>query len=143
MAAWAVVAPGLDLPVLRPLLALFLLLGAPTLLLHRKVGFPSDSGTARLLYSFGSSLLGLIMGGLAGQPAAACGRSSDRPLQPAVLATTWLLLNVGLLVWRADVPVLPASSGPPWDAEHWMPASSGRRRLPSLPWSWQCSAQFA
>jgi len=106
VAAEAVVAPGLDIPVLRPALALFLLLGAPTLLLYRKVDFPSDSGTARLLYSFGSSLLGLIMGGLAVNlvlPVVGV----DRPLQPVVLATTWFLLNVGLLVWRADVPVLP------------------------------------
>ena len=106
VAAEAVVAPGLDIPVLRPALALFLLLGAPTLLVYRKVGFPSDSGTARLLYSFGFSLLGLIMGGLAVNlvlPAVGV----DRPLQPVVLATTWFLLNVGLLVWRADVSVLP------------------------------------
>lgn len=107
VAAGTVVTVDLEIPVLQPVSALFLLLGAPTLLLYRKAEILSDSGTVHLLYALGVSLLVLIVGGLAINvllPAAGV----DRPLQPAVLATTWLLLDIGLLVWRADVPVLPA-----------------------------------
>ena len=109
--AGVVVGSDLDLPVLRALLALFLLLGVPTLVLHRRSGVHSDTSLARLCYAFGASLLALIVGGLLLNmllPVV----GADHPLQPGVLAGTWVLLDLGLLAWRPDVPLVGSVSWP-------------------------------
>ncbi len=107
--AAAVVALDVDVPVLRPLLALALLVGWPTLVVQRRATFLSDSPVARFFYAFGASLLALIVVGfvlnlllpLVG---------SDHPLQPKVLATTWLVLGLGLLAWRPSMPLIGSIS---------------------------------
>jgi uncharacterized membrane protein len=106
--AQVTVALDVNLPVVRPLIALFTLLGVPTLLLYRKAGFPGDSA-ARGLYAFGSSLLGVMAVGLllnATLPLVGV----DHPLQPMVLAITWFLADVALLMWRAEPLELPRLS---------------------------------
>lgn len=106
--AQVVIALDLDVPVIRPVVALATLLGLPTLLLYRRAGFPSDSATARLLYAFASSLLGLILVALVLNTVLPQ-IGVDHPLQPKVLAATSLVVDLTLLRWRADrAPVLPA-----------------------------------
>lgn len=109
--ASVVIGLDLDLPVIRPVLALVTLLGVPTLVLFRRVGFPADSVPARALYAFGSSLLGLILLGLLVNTALPL-VGVDRPLQPLVLAVASLLVNLALLRWRADrASLLPEDLG--------------------------------
>jgi len=108
-AAQSVVALDVDLPVVRPLLALFTMLGLPTLLLYRTAGLPSSSLATKALCAFGCSLLGLMAVGLllnATLPLVGV----DRPLQPVVLAATWFLLDAALLVWRPLPVSMPSSA---------------------------------
>ncbi len=99
------VALDLDVPVIRPVLVLAALLGLPTLVLFRKVGFLGDHGPARLLYAFGTSLLGLMLVGLLLNTVLPL-VGVDRPLQPLVLAVTMLLVDLGLLAWsQGEEPV--------------------------------------
>ncbi len=96
--ATGLVAFDLDVPIIRPVLALVTLLGVPTLVLFDKVGFLGDHGPARLLYAFGTSLLGLILIGLVLNTVLPL-VGVDRPLQPVVLAFTALVVDLGLLAW--------------------------------------------
>ena len=64
--------------------------------------------TARLLrmpYAFGLSLLGLIVGGLLLDTVLPW-VGVDRPLAPAPLAVAWLVVDLALLLWRRDVPLV-------------------------------------
>jgi uncharacterized membrane protein len=98
----AVVVFDVDVPVVRPLLALALLVGWPTLVVQRRATFLSDSPVARLFYAFGGSVLALIVVGfLLNLLLPLVG--SDHPLQPKVLAATWLVLGLGLLAWRPSI----------------------------------------
>ncbi len=108
--AQAAVATDLHLPLVRPVLALVTLLGVPTLVLYRRAGPPGEAAVVRLLYAFGLSLLGLVLGGLLLNEVLPFA-GVDRPLQPAVLAATWLVVDLALLAWRASVPLFPAR---PW-----------------------------
>ncbi len=100
-----IVAVDVELPVVRPLLALGLLVGFPTLALYRRAGFLSDSSVARFFYAFGTSLLALIVVGfLLNLLLPVVG--IDHPLAPRPLAITWLLLGLGLLAWRPDIPLV-------------------------------------
>ena len=105
----ALIALDVDIPVVRPVLALATLLGLPTLVLVRRAGIATDSMVARVLYAFGISLLGLLLVALALNTVLPV-IGIDHPLDPAVLAITWLVLDVGLLAWRADIPLVPAFS---------------------------------
>ncbi len=104
--AQLLVALDVHLPVVRPVLALATLLGLPTLVLLRRAGLPAETATARLLLAFGLSLLGLLLGGLLLNTLLPH-VGVQRPLQPAVLGVTWLVVDLGLLRWRADLPLLP------------------------------------
>ncbi len=106
-----VVAADVDLPVVRPVLALSLVVGFPTLALHRRAGFLSDSSVARLFYAFGTSLLALIVVGfLVNLVLPVLG--VDHPLAPQPVAITWLLLGLGLLAWRPDIALVESFSVP-------------------------------
>ncbi|HYF71642.1 MAG TPA: hypothetical protein VD864_02410, partial [Nocardioides sp.] len=108
-AAQALVALDLDVPVVRPAVALVTFVALPVLVLHRRAGLPADTGAARLLYAVGLTVLSLILGGLlldAALPAVGV----DRPLAPAPLAVAWLVVDAALLLWRPAVPLLPEGS---------------------------------
>ena len=92
--AQAVVALDLDVPVLRAAIALVTFVALPTYLLHHKV--------LRMPYAFGLALLGLVVGGLALDTVLPW-VGVDRPLAPAPLAVTWLLVDLGLLLWKREV----------------------------------------
>lgn len=94
--AQAVVALDPDVPVLRAAIALVTFVALPTWLLHLKV--------LRMPYAFGLALLGLIVGGLALDTVLPW-VGVDRPLAPAPLAITWLVVDLGLLLWKRDVPL--------------------------------------
>lgn len=96
-------------PVLRALVALVSLLVVPTLVLHRRAGLPGDSGVVRLLYAFGLSLLGVLAVGLLVNTVLPV-IGDDRPLRPFVLGTAFLLVDVALLLWRREVPLLVRTS---------------------------------
>lgn len=92
------VALDLDVPVLRPAVALTTFLALPTLVLWRRATGPA--------YAFGLALLGLLVGGLLLDTV--LGRVGvDHPLAPAPLAATWLAVDVTLLLWRRSVPLVP------------------------------------
>ncbi len=124
-AAQLVVIGDLDLPVLRPVLAALTFLGVPTLVLHRRAGLPGDSSVTRLLYAFGSALLGLVLVGLVLDTALPVA-GDDHPLRPATLGVAYLVVDVGLLLWRRSVPLLPAM--PPMRPRSWP------RRLMAVTW---------
>jgi uncharacterized membrane protein len=107
VATQGVIALDLDLPVVRPLLALVTLLGLPTLMLYRKVGFPTGGAAARVGYAFGASLLGLMVIALLLNTFLPL-VGVDRPLQPLVLAITWFAVDVALLIWRAEPHQIPS-----------------------------------
>ncbi|GAB2449346.1 hypothetical protein GCM10027062_33260 [Nocardioides hungaricus] len=96
VAAQAVVALDLDVPVLRAAIALVTFVALPAYLLRLKA--------LRMPYAFGLALLGLIVGGLALDTALPW-VGIDRPLAPAPLAVAWLGVNLGLLLWKRDVPL--------------------------------------
>lgn len=104
--AQIVIALDVNLPVVRPLVALFTLLGVPTLMLYRKLPFPADSNAARAFYAFGSSLLGVIVIGLLLNTVLPV-VGIDHPLQPVVLAITWFAVDTALLLWRAEPVAVP------------------------------------
>lgn len=104
--AQAVMAGAVDVPFLRPVLALATLLGIPTLVLYRRFELASDSEIARLFYAFGASLLGLVLAGLLVDLALPL-VGVDRPLRPAVLAVTWFVLDAALLLWRPSMSLVP------------------------------------
>ena len=106
VAAQVLVGLDLDLPVVRPVVALATFLGVPALVLHRRARLAADTAVARGMYAVGLSLLGLILGGLLLDtvlPAAGV----DRPLAPAPLAAAGLVVDVALLLWRRSVPLVP------------------------------------
>ena len=103
------VALDLDLPLVRPVLALVGLLGVPTLVLARRARIASDSVSGRVLYAFGASLLAVILVALVLNTVLPV-VGVDQPLQPTVLALAWLAIDVGLVAWRTDVPLVPALS---------------------------------
>ena len=94
--AQAVVALDLDVPLLRAAVALITFVAVPTWLLHLKL--------LRLPYALGLALLGLIVGGLALDTVLPW-VGVDRPLAPLPLALTWLVVDLGLLLWKRDVPL--------------------------------------
>ena len=104
--AQLVVATGSPVPLVRPVLALATLLGVPTLVLVRRAGLPGDTAATRGLYAFGLSLLGAVLVGLLLNTVLPY-VGIDRPLQPAVLAAAWLVVDACLLSWRRAVPLLP------------------------------------
>ncbi|MET0840262.1 MAG: hypothetical protein ABWY19_15890, partial [Marmoricola sp.] len=105
----ALIAFDVDLPVLRPILALATMLGLPTLVLVRRAGIATDGAAARVVYAFGVSLVGLLLVALVLNTVLPV-VGIDHPLHPVVLAITWLVIDLGLLAWRADIPLLPAYS---------------------------------
>jgi uncharacterized membrane protein len=109
VAAQALVGLDLDLPVVRPAVALVTFLGVPALVLHRRARLAADTAVARGMYAAGLSLLGLILGGLLLDTVLPV-VGVDRPLAPAPLAAAWLVVDVVLLVWRRSVPLLPAEA---------------------------------
>lgn len=104
--AQAVIALDLQVPLVRPVLGLLTVLGVPTLMLYRKSSLPGDP-SAKALYSFGASLLGLMVLALA-LNASLPALGIEHPLQPAVLAVTWFVVDVALLAWRRNEVPLPA-----------------------------------
>lgn len=96
VAAQAVVALDLDLPVLRATVALVTFVALPTLVLARRA--------TRLPYAFGLSLLGLVVGGLLLDTVLPW-VGVDHPLAPLPLAITWLVVDLALLLWRRDIPL--------------------------------------
>jgi uncharacterized membrane protein len=107
--AQLVVALDVDLPVLRPALALATFVGVPALVLHRRATFPADTVVARLLYAVGLSLLGLLVGGLLLNTALGA-VGIDRPLAPLPLAVAWTVVDAALLGWRRSVPLVPSGA---------------------------------
>ncbi|WP_296604079.1 hypothetical protein [Nocardioides sp.] len=108
-AAQSLVVFDVDVPVVRPLVALVTFVGLPVLVLSRRARFAADTVAARVLYAVGLSVLGLILGGLlvdAALPAVGV----DRPLAPAPLAVAWLVVDVALLAWRRSIPLVPAGA---------------------------------
>ncbi|HEY0952367.1 hypothetical protein [Nocardioides sp.] len=106
VAAQALVGLDVDVPVVRPVVALVTFVGLPALVLHRRARLTADTEATRALYALGLSVLALILGGLLLDtvlPAVGV----DRPLAPAPLAIAWLVLDAVLLVWRRSVPLLP------------------------------------
>ena len=97
VAAQSVVALDLDVPVLRPAVALVTFVALPTLVLRRRA--------TTLAYAFGLTLLALIVGGLV-LDVVLGHLGVDHPLAPLPLAVAWLVLDVALLSWRRHVPVL-------------------------------------
>jgi uncharacterized membrane protein len=102
--AQAVIALDVDLPVVRPLIALVTFVALPTLVLHRRARFAADTEVGRLSYAFGVTLLGLILGGLLLDTVLPV-VGIDHPLAPAPLAVAWLVVDVALLMWRRTVPL--------------------------------------
>lgn len=108
--AQGVIALDVDLPVVRPLLALLTMLGLPTLMLCRKAGLPGSSTAAKLLYAFGSSLLILMVVALLVNTTLPL-VGVTHPLRPLVLAVTWFVLDLAMLMWRAErQPLTPIAS---------------------------------
>ncbi|WP_243056627.1 hypothetical protein [Nocardioides sp. SR21] len=101
VAAQAVVALDLDVPVLRAAVALVTFVALPTLVLARRA--------TRLPYAFALSLLGLVVGGLLLDTVLPW-VGVDHPLAPLPLAVTWLVVDLALLLWRRDVPLVPPGS---------------------------------
>lgn len=109
IAAQALVAFDVDVPVVRPLVALVTFVGLPVLVLSRRATFAADTVAARVLYAVGLTVLALILGGLlldTALPAVGV----DRPLAPAPLAVAWLVVDVALLAWRRSVPLVPTGA---------------------------------
>lgn len=97
VAAQLIVAFDVDVPVLRPAVALTTFVALPTLVLWRRA-----TGAA---YAFGLTLLGLLAGGLlldAGLGAVGV----DHPLAPLPLAVAGGAVDVALLLWRRSVPLV-------------------------------------
>lgn len=103
--AQAVIALDLDLPVVRPALALVTFVALPTLVLHRRATYAADTSLGRLLYALGIAVLGLVLGGLLLDTALPV-VGIDHPLAPAPLAVAWLVVDSALLLWRRQVPLL-------------------------------------
>ncbi len=97
--AEAFVAFAAPVPVVRPVLALVIVLGVPTLLLGRSVVWPAGSRTAVALHAFGATLLGLMLVALVLNTVLPI-LGIARPLQPGVLAAASFVVNAGLLLWR-------------------------------------------
>jgi uncharacterized membrane protein len=100
--AQAVIALDLDLPVVRPVIALVTFVALPTLVLHRRASFAADTAVARLFYAFGVTLLGLILGGLLLDTVLPV-VGIDHPLAPAPLGVAWLVVDAALLWWRRTI----------------------------------------
>ncbi|MBZ5737659.1 hypothetical protein [Nocardioides mangrovi] len=105
--AQTVVGLDLDLPVLRPALALATFVGLPTLALYRRATLPGDTRLAQAAYAFGFSILALLLGGLLLNTALPR-LGVAHPLAPLPLAITWLVLDVAVLRWRRALPLAPA-----------------------------------
>lgn len=93
-----VVLADLDVPVVRPLLAVWLLVLAPTRLLGAKVEW-LVTGTERLVLGFAAALLTVMAWGLAINTLLPLLRV-DRPLDPLPVTLTADVVLVGLVAWR-------------------------------------------
>jgi uncharacterized membrane protein len=110
----AVVGLDLDIPVVRPVSALLLLLALPAVVLFRAPRFLDDHAPARALFALGSTLLGVILLGLALNVALPL-VGVERPLQPAVIGVAALVANLALLGWRGNrTPLLGADPVGVW-----------------------------
>jgi uncharacterized membrane protein len=98
LAAHALVGSGLDQPVLRPFLALFLFVALPTALMSRQSWWPRADRSVRGLYAFGSTVLALMLVGLTVNTVLP-GLGVQRPLQRAYLSAAMFALNAVLLWW--------------------------------------------
>ncbi len=103
--AQLVVVLDVDLPVVRPLVAIVTFMVLPTLVLYRRGGIIADSAPVRLAYAFGTSLLALLVVGLLVNTLVPL-VGTDRPLTPAVLGVAWFALDALLLAWRTDIPLV-------------------------------------
>lgn len=100
--AEGVVGLDLDVPVLRPVLALLVVWAVPLLVLHRRLRLPAGGGVARFCYTAGLAVLGTIVLGLmvdvvlplVGVP---------RPFAPLPLAVASAVVDLALLAWRPTV----------------------------------------
>lgn len=104
-AAQSVVVLDLDLPVVRPLVALMTFVLLPTLVIHRRGTLPTENAASRLALSLGASVLLLLVGGLMVNTVVPA-FGNDRPLSPAVLGVAWFFLDAALLSWRSSVPLV-------------------------------------
>ncbi len=96
VASAAVVGCDVDVPVLRPVLALVLLVAIPVWASFHLCPV-RDRAAVRLMYAAGLTLLGLVLGGLVVNTALPA-VGADRPLQPAVLGATALLVDLALVL---------------------------------------------
>ncbi|GAA1930723.1 hypothetical protein [Nocardioides marmoribigeumensis] len=99
-----VIALDVDLPVVRPLVALTTFVALPALLVHRRTRLQAENGASRFAYAAGLSLLLLLVVGLTVNwvvPVV----GTDEPLTAPVLAFAWFVVDGLLLAWRRDVPL--------------------------------------
>lgn len=97
VAAQSVVILDLDVSLLRAAVALATFVALPTLVLQRRA--------LKLPYAFGLTMLALVLGGLLLDTVLPL-VGVDRPLAPAPLGIAWLVVDLGLLLWRRDVPLV-------------------------------------
>ena len=119
LVAQSTVILDVHVPVVRPAVALVSLLGLPTLVLHRRAGLSTDTAVARLLYSFGAALLGVLLVGLAVNTLLPL-LGDDEPLRPFVLGIAFLLVDLSLLAWRRSVPLVESGDVGLGDALRWL-----------------------
>ena len=104
LVATVLVALDVDVPVLRPLLALALLVVLPTVVVFQRAELLGDVPLARLAYAGGLVLGGLIVGALVVNTLLPL-VGVDRPLQPVVLAVVAGVVDLALLAWRRHRPL--------------------------------------
>lgn len=99
-----VVALDVQVPVLRPLIALLVLVGVPLLVLVRRVSWRGTPLADAIVLSVGASVLCLILGALAMNTVLPV-VGVDRPLALAPITAVSTVVDVGLLLWRPAVPL--------------------------------------
>ena len=140
--ATLVVALDVDVPVVRPLLALVLLVLLPTVVVFQRADLLGDLPLVRLAYAGGLVLGGLIVGALVVNTVLPL-VGVDRPLQPTVLAAVAGVVDLALLAWRRDRPLGLGSRWPrdraAWSAPGGRCWGRGSRRPRPWPRSGCCS----
>jgi uncharacterized membrane protein len=99
-AACALVSSDLELAAVRPVIGIGVLLVVPTTLVYRRFDLLGDSAAARVLYAFGSVVLGVLLLGVVLNtllPLAGV----ERPLQPKALGIAVFVANIALLSRRS------------------------------------------